>query len=241
MTGKLPGDRPYTLMGALTRSKQPELDGYTELCEIATDGETEDGINIQDMHAQVAEKTEQSPAVPIVHDDSGRLCKTGRLSSVLVVSTANKGGVGKTTTAIHIATALARAGIPTVLIDLDLSAPDIATYYKIKDVPGIERLRNQSLVPLQVDRLLITVNNDLQVLPGPMDKTLPHFNDGELSAILNYLKQRFPVVVCDTSPEFWTKRWLNEVFEATGASPWPWWTNLLSLKRRRRNMLLRFS
>jgi Flp pilus assembly CpaE family ATPase len=54
---------------------------------------------------------------------------------------------------------------------------------------------------------------NLHVLPGVMNKTLPRFKDGELAAILNYLRQKFPAVICDTSPEPWTKKWLYEVFE----------------------------
>jgi hypothetical protein len=46
-----------------------------------------------------------------------------------------------------------------------------------------------------------------------MNRTLPRFEDGELSLALDYLKTRFPVVICDTPPEPWTKRWLYSVFD----------------------------
>ncbi len=74
-------------------------------------------------------------------------------------------------------------------------------------------MANQNRInPAQIERLLVKEEN-LYVLPGVMNKTLPRFNSGELAAILDYLKQKFSVVVCDTSPEPWTKKWLYEVFE----------------------------
>jgi cellulose biosynthesis protein BcsQ len=223
VTGKLPGDRPYTLMVALTRSRKPELDGYADLVD--TNGNTEQSVEgaleapAEDPVILPAENLpEGAPAVQFAPQPGLRNTEPGRKTNsardgVLVVSTANKGGVGKTTTAIAIATALARAGTPTALVDLDLGAPDVAAFFKIRDAPGIERLANQSrLNPAQIDRLLVQVEN-LHVLPGVMNKTLPCFTGGELAAILNYMKNRFPVVVCDTSPEPWTKKWLYEVFE----------------------------
>jgi cellulose biosynthesis protein BcsQ len=47
-----------------------------------------------------------------------------------------------------------------------------------------------------------------------MSKTLPRFEGGELLMVLDHLKGGFPVVVCDTPPEPWTKRWLYSAFEA---------------------------
>ncbi|MGD0622880.1 MAG: P-loop NTPase, partial [Thermacetogeniaceae bacterium] len=130
------------------------------------------------------------------------LTPVGETRGVLVVSTANKGGVGKTTAAIAIATALSKAGIPTVLVDLVLGAPDLATFFKVHDVPGIEKLSNlNGIDPVQIDRLLVNVRDNLYVIPGPMSKTLPRFTGSELSKVLSYLKGKFPVVVCDTCPE----------------------------------------
>jgi cellulose biosynthesis protein BcsQ len=216
VTGRLPGDRPYTLMVALTRSKKPELDGYAGLGDSAAEEDAEAYMNnVLEERDDLDEEPEE--ALFITNDRPEILQRHEAKSTnpgVIVISTANKGGVGKTTTAIAVATALARAGIPTALVDMDLGAPDVATFFKIKDAPGIERLSNQSLVnPAQIDRLLVQVDN-LHVLPGPMNKTLPRFDGGELAAILDYLRQKFPVVICDTSPEPWTKKWLYGVFES---------------------------
>ncbi len=212
VTGKPPGDRPYTLMVALTRSKQPELDGYVDLGD-ADENVSENTVlddRGDDDREETDELTEDYPVAPVRPEMIRRHAGT---DGIVVISTANKGGIGKTTTSIYVATALARAGVPTVLVDLDLGAPDVASFFEIKDTPGIERLASQTKInPAQIDRLLVKVDN-LYVLPGVMNKTLPRFNAGELVAILNYLKQKYAVVVVDTSPEPWTKKWLYEVFE----------------------------
>ena len=169
---------------------------------------TRSGIGKQIM--KIRNRLSQTPVEEKLQMRPVKKAATG----VLVVSTANKGGVGKTTTAIATATALGRAGIPTVLVDLDLGAPDLATFFKIKDVPGIERLSNLHIInPAQIDSLLVKVENNLYILPGPMNRTLPRFEDGELSLVLDYLKGKFPVVICDTPPEPWTKRWLYSIFD----------------------------
>ena len=217
VTGKLPGDRPYTLIVALTRPKNPELDGYEELSE----SEDESGKQLPERldvslpengeDASCLEAADASVEVPVARKQSGIAQKrwaNKAAAGVVVASTANKGGVGKTTAAIAVATALGRAGVPTAIVDFDLGAPDIATFFKVQGVPGIERLSNLSRVsPAQIDRLLVDVENNLHILPGPMNKTLPRFEGGELAAVLEYLKSKFQVVVCDTPPEPWTRNW----------------------------------
>jgi cellulose biosynthesis protein BcsQ/DNA-binding NarL/FixJ family response regulator len=214
VTGKLPGDRPYTLVVALTRSKKPELDGYDDLGDVeAGESVDEDMNSILKEQDDLKEEIEEAPIITNNRPEIPPRRTVKEMPGVLVVSAANKGGVGKTTTAIAVATALAKAGIPTALVDFDLGAPDVATFFKIKDSPGVEKLANQNRInPAQIERLFVTKGN-LYVLPGVMNKTLPRFKEGELAAILDYLKQKFSVVVCDTSPEPWTKRWLYEVFE----------------------------
>jgi cellulose biosynthesis protein BcsQ len=216
VTGKLPGDRPYNLMTALTRPKRPEIDGYNELGdEKLTEREQDQTPDREADHEDLERVVQQPVEAHSAREDVQQKYPVKKTNTgVLVVSTANKGGVGKTTTAIATATALGRAGIPAVLVDLDLGAPDLATFFKIRDVPGIESLSNlHNINPGQIDRLLVNVENNLYILPGPMNRTLPRFEDGELSLVLDYLKGKFPVVVCDTPPEPWTKRWLYSIFD----------------------------
>jgi flagellar biosynthesis protein FlhG len=58
-----------------------------------------------------------------------------RLRRVVVVG--GKGGVGTTTLAIHLATALARDGYRGVLVDADLQAPDVAAYLGLDPDSGL--------------------------------------------------------------------------------------------------------
>ena len=231
VTGDLPGDRPYNLVTALTGPKRPTPDGQNEAdrgvaCSNTPErhsppvnsllsglGGTSSLLQGQEGSVYIARPEETYPAQE--EKPAQELTPVGETTGVLVVSTANKGGVGKTTAAIAIATALSKAGIPTVLVDLDLGAPDLASFFKINDVPGIEKLSNlNGIDPVQIDRLLVNVRDNLYVIPGPMSKTLPRFTGSELSKVLSYLKGKFPVVVCDTCPEPWTKKWLYNTFES---------------------------
>lgn len=142
-----------------------------------------------------------------------RLRNRQKRSGILALTTSNKGGSGKTTAAITLAVALSRSGIPTVLADFDFEAPDVATFFDIKDVPGIESLAGRSKNPYYLEELLVKANKEenLFVLPGVMDKSLPYFNDGEVLEIVELLLNEYPVVIGDTPPAFWSKEWMPEL------------------------------
>ncbi|MGB9846524.1 MAG: AAA family ATPase, partial [Desulfotomaculales bacterium] len=123
----------------------------------------------------------------------------------------NKGGVGKTTAAIALSLVLSRSGIRTCLCDFDFGGPNVAVFFDIKNKPGIEKLSGKSHVERFAKELLVRVENNLVVLPGPMDKTLPYFEPGQLAEIVDFLAQEY-LVVGDTPPEFWTKPWLDGLF-----------------------------
>jgi len=130
---------------------------------------------------------------------------------VLVITAANKGGVGKTTVAVTLSVALSRSGIPTCLIDYDLESPNVARWLGIKDVEGIEAVAGKPVRP-NLLREYICERHGLDVLPGPMTPAMPRFAKGQLVEIVETLRGMYPVVVCDTPPGYWTKPWLSDVF-----------------------------
>jgi len=135
----------------------------------------------------------------------------------LIISTANKGGVGKTTTAITLATALAQAGIDVALIDLDFAGPDIRAFFKINS-KGIEVLAGRGKgTYLMLDQVITPApgHEHLYLVTGPVDETIPPdtiFAPGELEEVIHALQERFPVVIADSPPNFWNCPWLPGVF-----------------------------
>ena len=217
VTGKLPGDRPYTLLAALTHHLIELEEALDEPPE--EDAEESKPVLLPVLALEQRARPERKIFLPKIkhlpklknqnHSFFTTRKGTGHGGTFILVS-ANKGGVGKTTVAITLAVALAKAEIPVVLTDFDLSGPDVATFFNIKNVPGIERLAGGREQPAS---LLAKIKENLFILPGPMDKTMPHFEPGTLVSIVDDLLAEFPVVIADTPPGFWEKRWLEEIFE----------------------------
>ncbi|WP_031516864.1 AAA family ATPase [Desulfofalx alkaliphila] len=132
----------------------------------------------------------------------------------LILFTSSKGGVGKTTLTVMAGISLAKSGVKTTIVDLNLGAPNCHTFFKVKkDVPGIEFLANKPFSKTIIDDVLCKINDYLYLLPGPMDQTSPYFEPGKLGAIIDYLLETSPVVLIDTAPEFWEDKRLREVFK----------------------------
>ncbi|AEG15981.1 diguanylate cyclase [Desulfofundulus kuznetsovii DSM 6115] len=154
------------------------------------------------------QEAEQAPLLKKYYDS----VYTRRSGGKLVLVAANKGGVGKTTVAISLSLLTARAGIPTCLCDFDFGGPNVAVFFDVKNKPGIEKLSGKRHVERFARELLVKVENNLMILPGPMNKTLPYFEPGQLAEIVDFLSQDC-LVVGDTPPEFWTKPWMKELFQ----------------------------
>ncbi|MEG6617499.1 ParA family protein [Peptococcaceae bacterium 1198_IL3148] len=164
-----------------------------------------------------AKVTEENEEVTTTEDIISQYMDTfevdERRKGVRVITTSNKGGVGKTTVAITTSIALAKSGVKTCLTDFDFEGPNVATFFGVDDVPGIEVLAENRLSPTLIDDLLIEVKENLYIIPGVMNKTSPYFETGKLDSILDYLANKFSVVLVDTPPEFWSRKALTEVFK----------------------------
>lgn len=136
--------------------------------------------------------------------------KANTSGNVFVLTYANKGGVGKTTTALSLALTLSAGGVPTVLCDFDYGGPDITGFFDLKAGLGIEKL----LEGVPPDQLLVKAAENLYVLPGPVETHIPKITGMELLNAVKVLLAKYPVVLGDTPPDPWTKTNLHDVFSA---------------------------
>lgn len=127
--------------------------------------------------------------------------------SLFILTYANKGGVGKTTSAISIGITLSRAGIPTVICDFDYGGLDIGTFFKIK-----KKAANYLGQP-DVTPYLHKINENLFILPGPADITLSSIQGRDIVEAVRQLKEKFPVVIGDTFPSASEHNYMYDVFE----------------------------
>lgn len=127
----------------------------------------------------------------------------------MILAIANqKGGVGKTTTAINLAAALASKGLDTLLIDLDPQANSSMTYLEIQDLEmtNYEALTDPEVTLSQVVLPVETIEN---LFVAPSTISLAKIESKLLGEIDSYYKLKdaldgvrstYDYIVIDTPP-----------------------------------------
>jgi tyrosine-protein kinase len=113
-----------------------------------------------------------------------------------IVMTSPEGSHGKTTVAVGLATAFARAGTDTLLVDADLRRGRIAAMLGLAQSPGVtELLHGGEVAPAHtsLEGLDVLPSGSLAVEPG--EELLSRF-----APLLAELEKRYQVVIVDTTP-----------------------------------------
>src|SRR6185436_141515 len=158
--------------------------------------------------ADIAAANNQSTLARLI-DPPARLPYTGGAAAPMIVAITNqKGGVGKTTTAINLAAGLSMKGLRTLLIDLD---PQANSSMSFLDVHGLGRSVYDALVETDVglaDVVLPTSKTpNLWIAPAnialaKVEAKLVGEIDGiyRLKDALAPILERYDYVVIDTPP-----------------------------------------
>ncbi|MCG8456477.1 MAG: ParA family protein, partial [Holophagales bacterium] len=129
------------------------------------------------------------------------------MSRILAI-TNQKGGVGKTTTVLNLGAALAAAGRPTLLLDLDpqaslTAAAGLDPYEERPDAWSVLTEEGEPLhaAALRVDNRLYLLPGSVRAPGGPLDPgDLTPPPPGRLRRILRRYRLPFDFVLIDTPP-----------------------------------------
>jgi len=116
-----------------------------------------------------------------------------------------KGGIGKTTTSVNLAVALARSGRKVALIDLDLQFGDVGVFLDIEPKDSIaELVQDKSSFEIDNIKSFMTLHSSgISVLTAPKSPEYADIVTAEhIEKIINTIRPYFDYVIIDTPPAF---------------------------------------
>ena len=123
----------------------------------------------------------------------------GRKKTRTILCLSSKGGVGKTTTAINLAAALNSFGRETVLLDADLSTPNVGVYMGTPVVPVT--LHDVLSGKASVEEALYLHHSGLKILPGSIAyQEAKNIKHSKISEVVVDLYGGVDFIIVDASP-----------------------------------------
>ena len=118
----------------------------------------------------------------------------GKVISVMSV----KGGVGKTTTTVNLGFALASLGKKVLLLDANLSAPNLGLHLGIVDPDRtIHDVLNRKV---NIEEVIYPHSKNLDVMPGYIATKRIKVSSVDFRRLVNLVRDKYDVVLLDTSP-----------------------------------------
>ena len=161
---------------------------------------------LRNGHAAAAESLDDAP--PLLTDAFGALRSSVVLSSpgtppqVLLV-TSPGAGEGKSTVALHLAAAMARDGVLTLLVEADLRHPVLHRRLGIEHVPGVTEILT-SRAPLAGAFLKATSLENLMLLPSGAAAPNPSelLGSERMREVIAEARKTFGRIIIDSPPVF---------------------------------------
>ena len=119
-----------------------------------------------------------------------------------VLITSAEAGVGKSTTAINLATTAAKAGRRTLIIDADLRRPALYDYLGLRPSVGLETLlRGRGAADLEMERFATDIDNIYVIAARePADSPAELLGSRDMRMLVERLRELFDIIVFDSPP-----------------------------------------
>ena len=110
-----------------------------------------------------------------------------------------KGGVGKTTTAVNIGTALSELGKKVLLVDANYSAPNLALHLGLVK-PDAATIHDVLIGKAPIEKAIYEYEGGFHFIPGSLNPQYGKIDIFMLKKKLKELKSNYDVILIDSSP-----------------------------------------